>query len=77
MARTDTQTCHTCIDHGYCIVHWGDACKRQGGKRIPRMKTAKTPEKLGANKQRLSRSKILRNKDVVVFEPIRTKVTNW
>lgn len=30
--------CNSCVHFGYCMVYWGVECKRQGGKRIPRMK---------------------------------------
>lgn len=40
MIKTESRTenCTSCVHFGYCMVYWGVDCKRQGGKRIPRMK---------------------------------------
>jgi len=39
MIKTEaTEYCTSCVHFGYCMVYWGVECKRQGGKRIPRMK---------------------------------------
>jgi hypothetical protein len=40
MIKTEsgTEYCTSCVHFGYCMVYWGVDCKRQGGKRIPRMK---------------------------------------
>lgn len=42
MKNTESGTayCTSCVHFGYCMVYWGVECKRQGGKRIPRMKPA-------------------------------------
>lgn len=31
--------CLSCKQFSFCIMHWGADCKRQGGKKIPRMKS--------------------------------------
>lgn len=74
-----TDPCLSCHDSGYCILHWGAACKRQGGNRIPRMKTTKIEEmdKLEAKKQKSNKPEKPRKKNSPSFEPIRTKVANW
>jgi len=40
MIKTEsgTEKCTSCVHFGYCMIYWGVECKRQGGKRIPRMK---------------------------------------
>lgn len=40
MKKTESgmEFCTSCVHFGYCMVYWGVECKRQGGKRIPRMK---------------------------------------
>jgi len=81
MAKIEVQveTCHSCHDAGYCIVHWGAACKRQGGNRIPRMKTTKIKEmdKLEARKQQPNKPEKPKKKNRIGFEMIRTKAANW
>ena len=36
--KSHNENCTSCVHFGYCMVYWGVECKRQGGKRIPRMK---------------------------------------
>ncbi|MFA7076838.1 MAG: hypothetical protein WC147_00275 [Syntrophomonas sp.] len=38
-AQAATEKCLSCIHYGYCAIYWGADCKRQGGKKIPRMKS--------------------------------------
>ncbi len=49
MIKTESRTenCTSCVHFGYCMVYWGAECKRQGGKRIPRMKP--TPVDIAEN----------------------------
>ena len=37
--ESKAETCLSCGHYGYCLVYWGAECKRQGGNRIPRLKS--------------------------------------
>ncbi len=72
-----TETCLSCHDSRFCLVRWGTECKRQGGKKIPRMKSvplhpARKVEKPIQKKTEKPRPIIFN-----LFEPISTKATNW
>lgn len=74
--------CLSCVHFGYCLVYWGTECKRQGGTKIPRMKSKRVEarSKVDRNKSRKSdrsNSTDPRNKVIQMVEPIRTKVANW
>ncbi len=73
------ESCLACHDSKYCKVRWGTACKRQGGKRIPRMKTitVKKIYHIEAKKHKLNKLEERKTKDNGVFEPIRTKAVIW
>ena len=69
-----TKNCNSCSHFGYCVVDWGADCKRQGGKKIPRMK----PRMVQARKStKQPETEKPRNRTVAVFESIRTKVAYW
>jgi hypothetical protein len=69
------ETCLSCADLGYCLVRWGPECKRQGGTKIPRMKSMADDKKRTVEKQV---SKHINKKTKIdIFEPIRTRVANW
>ncbi|PKM76492.1 MAG: hypothetical protein CVU90_12560 [Firmicutes bacterium HGW-Firmicutes-15] len=66
------EKCLSCPDLGYCMVRWGPECKRQGGTKIPRMKTTTAETRQEADKQPVSKKTM-----ISMFEPIRTRVANW
>jgi len=68
-----TKDCHSCKHFEYCVVDWGADCKRQGGKKIPRMK----PMMVHARKCTKQPGREKPKRIVDVFEPIRTKVVYW
>ena len=39
-----TEYCLTCNHYGYCAIYWGAECKRQGGRKTPRMKSKRVPQ---------------------------------
>jgi hypothetical protein len=69
------ETCLSCADLGYCLVRWGPECKRQGGTKIPRMKSM-AAEKIHTTEKQVSPPKT-RKTNIEIFEPIRTRVANW
>ena len=79
MAKLESQAsfCMSCYHVKFCQVNWGSDCKRQGGKKIPRMKFIAVkekptiPETVSKNKEK-PEEKI--NK---IFDPIKTKVVCW
>ncbi|MDD4775659.1 MAG: hypothetical protein PHG75_04040 [Syntrophomonas sp.] len=66
--------CQACNHFGFCKIYWGPECKRQGGTRTPRLKSARegfkneTMEMAGLKQ---------RTKRVSLDQPIRTRVVNW
>ena len=69
------EICHSCTDFGYCLVKWGLECKRQGGTKIPRMKSMSC-EKICTLDNQVSKHKA-KKPTIVISEPIRTRVANW
>jgi len=81
MNRTDfdkDNKCHVCPHFGFCQIYWGAECKRQGGNRIPRLKTSSvtTINAVSQNKTPMRR-KIDPSYDLNLFEQIKTKRVNW
>lgn len=80
-----TQNCSSCVHFDYCLINWGTECKRQGGNKIPRMKSKAVNAKSKVNPKKSNKSgrseKSMnnnpRNKIFKMVEPIRTKVANW
>ncbi len=75
MAKTKSRTeqCLYCNHFGFCLIPWGTKCKRQGGKKIPCVKSM--PFELrpkGKKKQQKPNNKIIK-----ISESIRTKKTIW
>ncbi len=75
MAKTKVRTekCLCCRHFGFCLIPWGAECKRQGGRKTPRLKSL--PFELWPKvkkKQEKTDSKV-----VTMYESIRTKKTNW
>lgn len=66
--------CQTCKHFGFCKIYWGAECKRQGGIRTPRLKSAK--ESLKADTTGTSVAKI-KSKPTTLDQTIRTRVVNW
>ncbi len=69
-----TKDCHSCGHWGFCLVKWGINCKRQGGKRIPRMKSSIIQARLSSIQPK---TKQKGNSMFKGFEPIRTKLAHW
>ncbi len=63
-----------CRQYRRCTVHWGTECKRQGGRRIPRMKSY--PHEFAAEVEPpVTQEK--RNRFKEVINTARAKVANW
>lgn len=88
LLESRNQICLLCSKFSFCIVHWGPDCKRQGGKRIPRMKSVNTELRWKADKQeaklykadkleKFEKADKLSNQITKMFEPVKTKVMNW
>jgi hypothetical protein len=71
------KNCLSCSHFGYCIIYWGADCKRQGGKRIPRMKSMPFEERQNVDKQEWKKPDKPWKPTIEIFESIRTKVANW
>lgn len=84
-----TKDCSSCCHFGFCVVYWNADCKRQGGSRIPRLKShankvkfridkmvSEQPKRANEPPQR-SMGKTKPKQQINMFEPIRTKAANW
>ncbi len=78
-----TVKCFSCSHFNFCLVYWGADCKRQGGNRIPRLKSS-LDKVVRERRQQLSKSeepkKVNNNSrqlNLKLIEPIRTKVAAW
>jgi len=49
--KTQPDACLPCMHFGFCADNWGKNCKRQGGDKIPRMKSNGVKLKSKAIKQ--------------------------
>lgn len=68
------EECGDCNHFGYCKIYWGTDCKRQGGPRIPRLKSVNNGFKHeAADTDGLK----VRTKRLSLDQPIRTRVVNW
>ncbi|MEA4925116.1 MAG: hypothetical protein VB084_07360 [Syntrophomonadaceae bacterium] len=74
--QSPNKKCRTCMHFGYCKVYWGIHCKRQGGAKIPKLKTIYEETRLMAAKPD-ERPKPQRSKKTEILDPIRTKAVNW
>jgi len=69
--------CYPCKHYGFCQIYWGAECKRQGGTRTPRLKSALLKQ------EKVSRhpTVVYKNQDKRTisrnYEPIRTRRVNW
>jgi len=84
MAKVESQNeiCLSCGHYNFCSIYWGPKCKRQGGLKIPRMKSRPVEERQTLSKQYMkqdrTRFKIKQNSQAIKqMEPIRTKMVNW
>ena len=80
--RTSTEGCSPCVHFDFCLVNWGTKCKRQGGTKIPRMKSRYTEETIIVDLRTLKKpdrplNTFPRKKTVELVDPIRTKAFNW
>ncbi len=75
MTKTMVQTekCPYCKHFDFCLIPWGAECKRQGGKKIPKMKSLSLALRPKANKK----SEKPNNKIINRHDSIRTKKVNW
>lgn len=71
------EKCLACDHYGFCQVYWGIDCKRQGGYKIPRMKSLSKETGLKVAMTKVEQPKKQRDKKFQILEPIRTKVANW
>lgn len=73
------EKCLQCNLYGYCQIYWGAQCKRQGGKKMPRMKKRQAEER-PARSSRTARSagSTKNTKNIEIIDTsIRTKQVNW
>jgi len=72
--------CFSCEHFGYCQIYWGVECKRQGGKRTPRLKSQKEwtliRQELDDMQKMLQKRNFVRPK-LEISQPIITKRANW
>lgn len=70
--------CDDFCNHVYrCSVHWGAECKRQGGKRIPRMKSVPNEFLQEPAEPRVETQQTKRNRIKEVLNTVRTKAAGW
>ena len=80
--ESNTKDCPSCCHFGFCMVYWETDCKRQGGTKIPRMKSDPNQinirrDKKSSEEQKVAKTVPKPKKQNAMFEPIRTKVANW
>ncbi len=71
------EKCLSCSHFAFCLIYWGANCKRQGGKKIPRLKSMPVQGREKMAKQEWTKPKKSWNHTIEMFESIRTKVANW
>jgi len=71
-----TENCASCVHFGYCMVYWGVDCKRQGGKRIPRMKPTPVVILEKAAKTRTKRMEVSAHKPKTLTSVGKQKLDN-
>lgn len=72
-----TSTCNSCNHFHRCKVHWGSECKRQGGKRIPRMKSYPQEFHNEVSETVLETRQERRSRIREVLDTVRTRVVGW
>jgi len=71
-------TCTPCDHFHRCKVHWGAECRKQGGRRIPRMKSY--PQKMfdeAVPEIQIENRQEKRSRLKEALNTVRTKVANW
>lgn len=53
-----TEFCVSCGHYGYCMIYWGADCKRQGGKKTPRLKTRAAGEIQKASRLKAAQQRV-------------------
>ncbi len=71
----DNADCRVCNHFGFCKVYWGPECKRQGGSRTPRLKSANERSKTDSA-QLVGKKKSVTVR-VAIDQPIRTRAVSW
>jgi hypothetical protein len=81
---TINEKCLDCNHLGYCQPYWGAACRRQGGTRLPRLKSTGIQLKLSEinlmkSQKRDSKNIPKKMKKVKpgLSQPIKTRPVNW
>lgn len=69
--------CVSCNHFGFCKIYWGTECKRQGGGRIPRLKSMKAQAMWQANNKEQNGSIMTVIQSTKTSEPIRNRVVDW
>lgn len=74
--------CKSCNHYGFCLTLWGTECKRQGGHRIPRLKTTsvRASKKRLGKKHLCEKTKLPNGKaqqKINTFESIKTRKVSW
>lgn len=69
--------CQTCNHLGFCQTYWGEACKRQGGDRQPRLKSSQVKQSLSEKKQKTVKPDKLHKSKRSMSQPITTRRVNW
>ena len=60
-----------------CNVHWGADCKRQGGKKIPRMKQLAYRDYNRGRQVEPEAKEVKRSRIKEVLSAVKTKVVGW
>lgn len=80
LKESPARVCVSCHDYKFCSVFWGTDCKRNGGNKIPRMKSIKLKNSPIVEKEKITRQDTKfenKKKRINLIEPIRTKSTMW
>lgn len=74
--ESNVLVCDNCKDRNYCMMQWGLDCKRQGGKKIPRMKyMLENKLKNEVNSKRPIRFRNAKSR--TISDGIKTKLFSW
>ncbi len=74
---TINEKCLDCTHLGYCQPYWGAACKRQGGDRLPRLKSVWAQLQPSENDMINVQPQQLKKTKISLYQPIKTKHVNW
>jgi hypothetical protein len=70
-------TCTPCNHFHRCKVHWGSECRKQGGKRIPRMKSYPQEFHAELSEIQVEAKQEKRNRIREELDTVRTRVVGW